>query len=234
MSRPSADRPPLVLATRNRHKLAEVTRLLAPTGLTVEPLPDGIELPPEDGDTFASNALPKARAAASATGRPAIADDSGIEAAALDGRPGVRSARYAGPDATDEENLLKLMDEAPVGSALRYVCALAFVDPSDSEERVFFGECRGRLRPSVGVRAGLATTRRSCRTRTRGWDDGGAGDGGGDGADQRTRRRDGPHDGRALRGREGRDQPPRSRDPGVRRSARSILELTRRTRVRSG
>ena len=145
MSRPSADRPPLVLATRNRHKLAEVTRLLAPMGLTVEPLPDGIELPPEDGDTFTSNALPKARAAASATGRPAIADDSGIEAAALDGRPGVRSARYAGPDATDEENLLKLMDEAPVGSALRYVCALAFFDPSDSEERVFIGECRGRL-----------------------------------------------------------------------------------------
>ena len=89
--------------------------------------------------------MPKARAAASATGRPAIADDSGIEAAALDGRPGVRSARYAGPDATDEENLLKLMDEAPVGSALRYVCALAFSDPSDSEERVFIGECRGRL-----------------------------------------------------------------------------------------
>ena len=145
MSRSSADRPPLVLATRNRHKLNEVTRLLAPMGLTVEPLPDGIELPPEDGDTFTSNALPKARAAASATGRPAIADDSGIEAAALDGRPGVRSARYAGPNATDEENLLKLMDEAPVGSALRYVCALAFFDPSDSEERVFIGECRGRL-----------------------------------------------------------------------------------------
>ncbi len=88
VSRPSADRPPLVLATRNRHKLAEVTRLLAPMGLTVEPLPDGIELPPEDGDTFTANALPKARTAASATGRPAIADDSGIEAAALDGRPG--------------------------------------------------------------------------------------------------------------------------------------------------
>jgi len=145
MSRPAADRPPLVLATRNRHKVAEVARVLAPMGLTVEPLPDGIELPLEDGDTFAANALPKARTAASATGRPAIADDSGIEAAALDGRPGVRSARYAGLDASDEENLLKLMDEAPVGSALRYVCALAFVDPSDEDERVFFGECRGRL-----------------------------------------------------------------------------------------
>jgi XTP/dITP diphosphohydrolase len=145
MGRPPADRQPLVLATRNRHKLAEVTRLLAPMGLTVEPLPDGIELPPEDGDTFEANAVPKAQAAAAATGRSAIADDSGIEAAALDGRPGVRSARYAGESATDEENLLKLMDEAPVGSALRYVCALAFVDPSDGEERVFVGECRGRL-----------------------------------------------------------------------------------------
>lgn len=140
-----ADRPPLVLATRNRHKIAEVTRLLAPVGLTVQPLPDGIELPPEDGDTFESNALPKARAAAAATGCAAIADDSGIEASALNGRPGVRSARYAGESATDEENLLKLMNEAPDGSALRYVCALAFVDPASGEERVFFGECRGRL-----------------------------------------------------------------------------------------
>ena len=102
-------------------------------------------LPPEDGDTFEANALPKARAAAVATGRPSIADDSGIEAEALSGRPGVRSARYAGPRATDEENLLKLMHEAPAGSGLRYVCALAFVDPGSAEERVFFGECRGRL-----------------------------------------------------------------------------------------
>jgi XTP/dITP diphosphohydrolase len=111
----------------------------------VEPLPGGIELPPEDGETFEANALPKARTAAAATGRPSIADDSGIEAEALGGRPGVRSARYAGLNATDEENLLKLMHEAPAGSGLRYVCALAFVDPASGEERVFFGECRGRL-----------------------------------------------------------------------------------------
>jgi XTP/dITP diphosphohydrolase len=138
---------PLVLATRNPHKLREVSRLLAPTGLTVEPLPQGVELPPEVGETFADNAVPKARAAAAATGRPAIADDSGIEAAALGGVPGVRSARYAGPNATDEENLDKLMREAPTGSALRYVCALAYVDPDprEPEEHVFFGECRGRL-----------------------------------------------------------------------------------------
>jgi XTP/dITP diphosphohydrolase len=135
----------LVLATRNPHKLREFARLLAPASISVAPLPDGIALPPEDGDTFEANALPKARTAAAATGRVAIADDSGIEAHALGGRPGVRSARYAGPCAGDAENLEKLMHEAPAGSALRYVCALAYVDPANGVERVFFGESRGRL-----------------------------------------------------------------------------------------
>jgi XTP/dITP diphosphohydrolase len=138
----------LVLATRNPHKLREVSRLLAPAGISVEALADGIELPPELGERFEDNALPKARAAAVATGRRAIADDSGIEAEALAGAPGVRSARYAGPDAGDRDNLEKLMREAPAGSGLRYVCALAYVDPDTGEERMFFGECRGRLAPS--------------------------------------------------------------------------------------
>ena len=135
----------LMLSTRNPHKVREFQRLLAPAQITVDPLPDEVTLPPEDGETFADNALPKARAAARATGRMAIADDSGIEAAALDGGPGVRSARYAGPDATDEENLAKLRAEAPAGSALRYVCALAYVDPVSGTEQVFFGYCSGRL-----------------------------------------------------------------------------------------
>jgi XTP/dITP diphosphohydrolase len=135
----------LLLSTRNAHKVREFNRLLAPAEISVVPLPDEVTLPPEDGDTFADNALPKARAAAQATGRIAIADDSGIEAAALDGRPGVRSARYAGPEATDAENLAKLMEEAPVGSALRYVCALAYVDPIGGTERVFLGYCTGHL-----------------------------------------------------------------------------------------
>jgi XTP/dITP diphosphohydrolase len=135
----------LLLSTRNAHKVREFERLLAPQQIAVAPLPDEVTLPPEDGDTFADNALPKARAAAQATGRVAIADDSGIEAAALDGRPGVRSARYAGPQASDAENLAKLMAEAPAGSALRYVCALAYVDPDSGTERVFFGYCTGRL-----------------------------------------------------------------------------------------
>ena len=135
----------LLLSTRNAHKVREFSRLLAPAEIAVIALPDEVTLPSEDGDTFADNALPKARAAAHATGQTAIADDSGIEAAALDGRPGVRSARYAGPNATDEENLAKLIAEAPAGSPLRYVCALAYVDPPAGIEHVFFGYCTGRL-----------------------------------------------------------------------------------------
>jgi len=135
----------LVLATRNPHKLREFERLLAPAGVLVEPLPEGIELPPEDGDTFEANALPKARTAAARTGRASIADDSGIEADALGGGPGVRSARYAGEDADERENLEKLLREAPPGSGLRYVCALAYVDPAAGVERVFFGDSAGRL-----------------------------------------------------------------------------------------
>ena len=135
----------LVLATRNAHKLREFSRLLAPAGIELEALPDGIELPPEVAATFADNALPKARTAAARTGRTAIADDSGIESDALDGRPGVRSARYAGEHASDQENLDKLMREAPAGSGLRYVCALAYVDPGRGIEHVVFGESHGQL-----------------------------------------------------------------------------------------
>jgi XTP/dITP diphosphohydrolase len=136
----------LILATRNTHKVAEVSRLLAPFRLKVLPLPRNVQLPPEDGETFAANALPKARAASLALKRAVIADDSGIEAVALDGAPGVRSARYAGPNATDAENLRKLMIEVPAGTELRYVCALAFVH--GVTERVFYGDCRGRMSPA--------------------------------------------------------------------------------------
>jgi len=134
----------LLLATRNAHKLREFERLLPATG--IDPLPDGVPMPPEDGDTYAANALLKARAAAAATGRAAIADDSGIEAEALGGRPGPRTARYAGPAATDAENLAKLAVEAPAGSPLRYVCAIAHVAPG-GEEHVFEGTCAGIVAP---------------------------------------------------------------------------------------
>jgi XTP/dITP diphosphohydrolase len=133
----------LLLSTRNAHKVREMDQLLAPHG--VDPLPDDVVLPPETGETFAENALEKARAAAAATGRIAIADDSGIEAAELGGVPGVRSARYAGENATDEENLDKLLREAPTGSPVAYVCALAYVDPASGVEEVFEARCTGTL-----------------------------------------------------------------------------------------
>ena len=96
-----------------------------------------------------------------------IADDSGIAAAALGGAPGVRSARYAGEHASDEENLAKLLREAPAGSALEYVCAIAYVDPASGTERLFEGRCAGRSRPSRAASAGSATTPRSCPTTIR-------------------------------------------------------------------
>lgn len=133
----------LVLATRNAHKAEEFALLLP--GHEVAPLPPEVVLPPETGETFADNAFIKAMAAATALDVPVIADDSGIIAEALGGRPGVYSARFAGPDATDAENLAKLLAEAPAGSALAYVCALVFVDPSDGTAIEFEGRCTGVL-----------------------------------------------------------------------------------------
>jgi XTP/dITP diphosphohydrolase len=133
-----------VVASRNLHKVKELEALLEPHRL--EALPAGVELPPETGSTFAENAIVKAAAAAAATGRPALADDSGIEVAALDGRPGIHSARYAGEGATDEENLAKLLREVEGKENRRaaYVCALALIAPG-GEQKVFEGRCEGRL-----------------------------------------------------------------------------------------
>jgi XTP/dITP diphosphohydrolase len=136
----------MLLATHNDHKRREFERMFGGAGgIGVRALPDAVELPPEDGETFAANALGKARAAAASCGEPAFADDSGIAAAALRGAPGVRSARYAGENASDAENLEKLLREAPAGSALEYVCAIAYVDPRTGAEELFEGRCRGRL-----------------------------------------------------------------------------------------
>ncbi len=134
----------LLLATRNDHKVREFERLLP--GVTIAPLPEAAPTPEETGDTYAENALIKARSAAAFTRRPAFADDSGIEAEALDGRPGVYTARFAGPDATDTQNLEKLHREAPAGSRVRYVCVIAYVTP-DGEEHLFEGRCEGTLAP---------------------------------------------------------------------------------------
>ncbi len=134
----------LVLATRNDHKLREFGEAMQ--GVALDPLPEEVELPPETGETFAENALGKARAAFAATGRSSLADDSGIEAAALGGVPGVRSARYAGEQATDEENLEKLIDSLSGEEDRRvaYVCALALVG-ADGSEWVVEGRCEGEL-----------------------------------------------------------------------------------------
>lgn len=134
----------LVLATLNEHKRREMQALLPAHELTS--LPGDVALPPEDGASYAENALGKARAAAAALGVPAIADDSGIEAAALGGAPGIRSARFAGAGATDAANLAELRRRAPAGSALTYVCALAYVE--GDTERVFEGLCTGRMAPA--------------------------------------------------------------------------------------
>jgi XTP/dITP diphosphohydrolase len=134
----------VVVATRNPHKLRELGEIL--DAMELVPLPAEVELPPEDADTFAGNALAKARVAHEATGSAAIADDSGIEARALGGAPGTRSARFAGPGATDEENLALLLREmeGQPDRGVAYVAALAYVD-EDGQERVFEGRCEGTL-----------------------------------------------------------------------------------------
>jgi XTP/dITP diphosphohydrolase len=135
----------LIFATGNRHKLRELSALLP--GVELEPLPEGVTLPPEDGESFAEIALEKAHAAHMATGEAAVADDSGIGAIGLGGRPGIHSARYGGEGASDEENLAKLLVEvAAAGDDRRafYTCALALID-EDSSEHVFEARWDGAL-----------------------------------------------------------------------------------------
>jgi XTP/dITP diphosphohydrolase len=119
-------------------------------GVTLKPPPEGFEMPEETGDTFTANALIKARALHEAVPGLVLADDSGIEAEALDGRPGVRSARYAGEQASDEENLAKLLEEVGAAGSNRrvaYVCVLAYVS-ARGEEGLFEGRCTGWLSQS--------------------------------------------------------------------------------------
>ena len=136
----------LLLATANSHKLREFERLLP--GIEIVPLPLSIELPEETGSTYAENAFGKARAAAAASGVICIADDSGIEAAQLAGAPGIRSARFAGEDATDEANLGLLEREVQPGSGLEYVCVLVLVDSVTGFELSCEGRCRGVMAAS--------------------------------------------------------------------------------------
>jgi XTP/dITP diphosphohydrolase len=135
----------LIFATANKHKMREMRELLP--DLDLRPLPDGVELPPEHGESFAEIALEKARAAHGATGEAAIGDDSGIAVSGLGGRPGIHSARYGGEGATDEENLAKLLREVHAAGEDRraaYHCALALVE-ADGSERVFEARWDGHL-----------------------------------------------------------------------------------------
>jgi XTP/dITP diphosphohydrolase len=140
----------VVLATRNRHKAAEIRRLLEGAGLVVRDLCDCPEAGEvvEDGATFEANASKKALACARSTGLVSLADDSGIEVDALSGRPGVVSARYAGEGATDAMNNAKLLAELegvpPERRAARYVCVLAAASPGGRSE-CFRGTCEGRI-----------------------------------------------------------------------------------------
>ena len=142
----------VVFATGNEHKVGEVQRILTAAGADIEVLslrawPDAPN-PVEDGETFADNALIKARAIAAHTGLPTIADDSGICVDALNGMPGIFSARWGGAHGRDAENLLLLlgqMREVPDHRrGARFVCAAALVTP-EGGERVVEGTIDGVL-----------------------------------------------------------------------------------------
>ena len=130
----------ILFATSNPHKVEEVVAILAPEGIKVRSLADVSDLPPEpveDADTFAGNARIKARAYAKATGERCLADDSGLEVDALNGEPGVHSARYAGAqgdraarDAANNAKLLEAIARVPdADRAARFVCAMCLADP---------------------------------------------------------------------------------------------------------
>jgi XTP/dITP diphosphohydrolase len=152
-----AERPRLVVATRSAHKLAELRTLLDVPGTALLSLDDlGVEGDvDETGATFEANAALKARHAARTTGLPALADDSGLEVDALDAGPGVRTRRYAGEVATDEQNnakLLRVLDGlSPDRRGARYVCVLALALPAERGPRggqpltIVRGTCRGRI-----------------------------------------------------------------------------------------
>lgn len=139
-----------VLASQNKHKAIEIENILG-DGFSIITMDEtdarGIDII-EDGETFEENALIKARTVAKITNLPTIADDSGICVDYLNGKPGVRTARYAGDNATDDENidkLLSVLDGVPEEKRdAHFACSIAVVFP-DGEEKTFYGECKGRI-----------------------------------------------------------------------------------------
>jgi XTP/dITP diphosphohydrolase len=151
----------VVLASGNAGKLRELAALLAPLDLALVPQGElGVSAVAETGTTFLANALLKARHAAAATGLPALADDSGLEVDALSGRPGVWSARFAGADASDEENLEYLLSElkgVPEGRrGARYQCVIVLVrSESDPQPLVAQGTWEGHIAAARSGRGGF-------------------------------------------------------------------------------
>jgi XTP/dITP diphosphohydrolase len=140
----------VVLATSNAGKMREIQVLLGPAWSVLLQSDCGVVSVEETGDTFVENALIKARHAARLTGLPAIADDSGIEVDALGGAPGVRSARFAGPAASDQENvallLAKLVDVPDARRAARFRCAMVYVSSAeDPHPEIGEGVWEGRI-----------------------------------------------------------------------------------------
>lgn len=147
----------IVLATRNRHKGAELAALLGDLGIRIRTLDEFPHVPEvvEDGATCEANAIKKAREVASATGLPAVADDTGLEVDALNGRPGVYAARYAGEHATYEDNCRKLIQELhgvpPTRRTARFITVAALVLSSGGGVQVAAGELSGTItETSVG------------------------------------------------------------------------------------
>lgn len=144
----------IIVATKNQNKVREITKMFSPLGFNVMSQEDaGIDIDIEEtGDTFAKNALIKARAVAMLCDDCVLADDSGLCVEALDGRPGVYSARYAGPGATDLEKIEKLLIEMQdkTNRKAKFVTNIAFIFP-DGREIVTQGEVSGKiLREPVG------------------------------------------------------------------------------------
>lgn len=140
-----------MIASRNRKKAAEIRDLLAPHGIEVLGVADFPNVPEvvEDGSTFAANAVKKAAETARAVGQWTLGEDSGLEVAALAGAPGIYSARFSGPNATDEANNAKLMSELAAvpdeRRSARYVCNAALADPSGTIALQVEAYCRGRI-----------------------------------------------------------------------------------------
>jgi XTP/dITP diphosphohydrolase len=133
----SEERVVWVLGSGNPHKLAEISALFANAPIMLEPLPVGVELPPEDGSTLLANARIKARAAARATGRIALSDDTGLEVDAIGGDPGVYSARFAGEHATFDDNNRLLLERLRgihgVNRRARFRCVFVLADLEGKE-----------------------------------------------------------------------------------------------------